>query len=218
MESPHNENARAVHIFDESAKSYASKYANVSVYANAFQFFADTLPTNASVLELACGPGNATKFLLDLRPDLNWRATDLSPNMLEAAKAQNIPAHFELRDARNPTAPGELFTGIFAAFLLPYLNDLELAQLLQKCHAALMPSGSLFLSFMEAPAALSGWETGSSGQRMYLHYRTIHDVAQAAQFGFTLMGTHRYPIPTDRDIVDAALIFKRNSVCSDAVS
>ena len=44
---------------------------------------------NPVVLELGCGPGNLSKQLLSLRPDLKITATDLAPDMLEIAQETN---------------------------------------------------------------------------------------------------------------------------------
>lgn len=209
MASPQDANARAVQIFDEAANSYALKYADVSTYDPAFQRFAAALPQRGRVLELGCGPGNATARLLNLRPDLDWLATDLAPNMLAEAQKRHISARFELRDAKNPIRTGEAFDGIFAAFLLPYFDDDQLRRLLSQSHAAMSTSGLLLLSFMEADAALSGWETGSGGQRIYMHYRSAQAVIQAANFGFNMLMTQRFPIDHSQSVCDVALIFER---------
>jgi ubiquinone/menaquinone biosynthesis C-methylase UbiE len=60
----------AVKIFDSSAHVYQDKFMNVDLYRESLDLFCDTIvKENASVLELACGPGNVTKHLLQKRPD-----------------------------------------------------------------------------------------------------------------------------------------------------
>ena len=45
---------------------------------------------NAQVLDVGCGPGNITKFLLSRLPNLEILGIDVSPNMLDLAKKNNL--------------------------------------------------------------------------------------------------------------------------------
>src|SRR4051812_15408408 len=97
-----DKNKIAVAVFDKSAKKYQDKFMDVSLYHDTFDAFCDLVTKKgAMVLEIACGPGNITKYLLEKRPDLKILGTDLSPNMLELARANNPLAEFVLMDCRN---------------------------------------------------------------------------------------------------------------------
>ena len=63
-------------LFNRWAERYQERFMNVDMYSESFDLFCKELKTDASVLELACGPGNITKYLLDRRPDLQiWELT-----------------------------------------------------------------------------------------------------------------------------------------------
>ena len=113
----------AVDTFDRAAVSYAEKFMDVSCYQPQLETFCEHLkPHVPSLLELACGPGNLTKVLLALRPDLNMLATDLAPNMLKIASEINPTATFELLDVRALGQLKQTFDGIVNGFGLPYLS------------------------------------------------------------------------------------------------
>ena len=91
----------AIDVFNKLAKAYQDKFMDVSMYHNSLDVFCSFIKTeNAEVLELACGPGNITKYLLEKRNDFKLLGTDLAPNMIELAKINNPTAKFELMDCR----------------------------------------------------------------------------------------------------------------------
>src|ERR1700751_220505 len=92
----------AIAVFDKYAQQYQDKFMRLDAYHDSFDLFCRSIKKeNAAVLELACGPGNITRYLLKQRPDLNILATDLSVNMLALAKKNNPTAAFKLMDCRD---------------------------------------------------------------------------------------------------------------------
>ena len=85
-------NTDIVSYYKDRAKEYEKIYSKPerqedlkSATTILQEIFADK-----QVLEIACGPGNITKYISRLRPDFQITAIDLSPNMIELAKANNI--------------------------------------------------------------------------------------------------------------------------------
>ena len=67
----------AVAIFNKLAKMYQDKFMNVDLYSESFDLFCNAIQKeNATILEIACGPGNITKYLLNKRPDFNILGID----------------------------------------------------------------------------------------------------------------------------------------------
>lgn len=89
-------NALSVDTINRLAKQYQDKYMDFNHYFDRYDTFCQLLHTkNASVLEIGCGPGNVTRYLLNKRSDLQNTGLDLAPNMIELAKANNPTAHFK---------------------------------------------------------------------------------------------------------------------------
>lgn len=176
----------AADIFNKNALLYQSRFMDVSLYADCLDHFCKHLPSGGNVLELACGPGNITRYLLDQRPDLKVLATDIAPNMLELAKVNSPGAEFQLLDCRDLSSITETYDGILCGFCLPYLSEEESARLIRSCEAILKPGGILYLSCMEESEHYqSGIKMSSTGDKVYMYYhsaRFLRDTLTDAGF------------------------------------
>lgn len=169
----------AASVFNKYAMQYQNKFMDVSAYASGFDFFCETLSEkNASLLELACGPGNVSKYLLTKRPDFKLMGTDLSPNMIELAKLNNPWAEFQLMDARNLSTLKKKYNGVVCGFCLPYLSMNETETLIHDAARILLPNGLLYLSTMEDDYSKSGNRKGSSGDEIFMHYYMSDDLTR----------------------------------------
>ncbi len=161
----------AVHVFNKYADLYESRFMNVDLYADTLDYFCDNIITaNAAILELACGPGNITRYLLKKRPDFKILATDLAPNMLQLAATNNPSAEFMLMDCRAISSMHTMYDGIMCGFCLPYLDREEVSQLIKDCAALLLPGALLYLSTMEDEYSKSGYRKASTGDEIFMHY------------------------------------------------
>ncbi len=161
----------AIKVFDDNAKAYHQKFKDVSLYHEALNFFCENVPTqNASVLELACGPGNITKYLLSIRPDMKIHGLDMSAKMVEIAQEHNPKAYFRVMDMRKIGFIPEKYNAIINGFGLPYINIDDVEKLIKDSTKVLKKKGILYLSTMEAHYEKSGLKTSPSGNIMYMHY------------------------------------------------
>lgn len=168
--------ANAVSLFNKIADLYQDKFMYLDLYNDTYDLFCDSLKKNAEILELACGPGNITKYLLEKRPDLNILATDMAPNMLALAKANNPTATFQIMDSRDIATIDKKYDGIMVGFCLPYLDKEETRKLITDASKILNDGGIIYLSTLEGLYNKSGWEKGSSGDEVYVHYYTAEDL------------------------------------------
>ncbi len=161
----------AVDVFNKHASSYQEKFMDVSLYHDSLDLFCNAIEKKvAEILELACGPGNITKYLLNRRSDFKLLGTDLSPNMLALAKINNPGAKFQLMDCRNFGASEKRYDAIVCGFCLPYLTKEEAINLITNALKILNPKGVLYISTMEDDYSKSGFKKGSAGDEIFLHY------------------------------------------------
>jgi trans-aconitate 2-methyltransferase len=96
----------------------------------------------ASVVDLGCGPGNATAMLADWWPDAHITGIDSSPAMIEAAAGHAVPGRldFELGDVRTwqPDEPVDVVVANAVLQWIPGHIDL-----LPKLAANVAPGGLL---------------------------------------------------------------------------
>lgn len=168
-----DKNKNSVSIFNKLAEHYQQKFMNVDLYAETLDLFCRYLPQkNPAILEVACGPGNITKYLLDKRPDLQITGTDLAPNMIELAKINNPTAQFQLLDCRNILNLKKMFEGIMCGFCLPYLSGEETIQLIKDASKMLNSKGLFYISTMEDDYEKSAFKKGSTGDLIFMHFYT----------------------------------------------
>ncbi len=161
----------AVSVFDKNAEQYKDKFMNVDEYGRALNVFCDTVANEqAAILDVACGPGNITRYLLQQHPGYNILGTDLSPNMLKLAGELNPDARFQLLDTRAITTLQKEFDGIVCGFGIPYLSKEEVKQFIADCARLLKQGGALYISTMEDDHANSGIEQNAAGEELYIYY------------------------------------------------
>ena len=188
----------AVDVFDKHAHEYQRKFMDVGLYHASFDLFCDhVIRKNADILEIACGPGNITRYLLEKRPDFKILGIDLSVNMLHLAKINNPAAEFQLMDARDIGRLDKKYAAIMCGFCLPYLSKEEAIRFITDASGLLTASGVLYISTMEDDYSKSGYRASSSGDEMYMYYHQADYLTQALQEnGFTIIDLRRQDYPT----------------------
>lgn len=188
----------ATEVFNSCASEYQSKFMNFDLYNETLDIFCNAIiKKNPTVLELACGPGNITRYILEKRPDFNILATDLAPNMLDLAK-RNIPqAVFKLMDCRECHTLHRKFDAVVGGFALPYLSKDDALQLIRDAAMILNPAGIIYLSTMEDDYAKSGIKTSSSGE--YKTFTYYHEAsylnAELLENNFQIMSLQHLEFP-----------------------
>lgn len=172
----------SVQRFDEFAEEYASRFDNVSGYINQLSYFVSQVKTSSpAILELACGPGNVTKFLKNHFPECRILAVDLAPKMIELARKALPEVDFRVMDVRDISVIAEKFDALMCSFCLPFLSKEDAAKLIADCSALLNPGGVIYLSTMEGDENRAGYEkTSFSGDsEVYFNYHRQQDLEDA---------------------------------------
>lgn len=206
-------NNLAVHVFNKLAEDYQKKFMDVEAYHNSFDIFCESIKTpNAAILELACGPGNITQYLLNKRPDFIIQGTDLAENMIALAQINNPSVEFKVLDCRAIDCLSQKFDGIMCGFGLPYLSKEEAIKLILDAANILKPDGVLYLSTMEDDYSKSGLKRGSSGDELYIYYHQADYLTEAlATNNFKIIDLQRqdYQFPDGSKNIDLLIIAKK---------
>lgn len=155
---------------------YQEKFMDMDVYNDTYDFICTAVASpNAKLLEIGCGPGNITRYLLSRRPDFKIFGIDIAPNMVELARKNNPEAVFAVMDSREINRLTERFDGLIAGFCLPYLSPAESSELISTAVELLHENGLIYLSFVEGDPGESDFKTGSSG-RVFFQYHRLTDI------------------------------------------
>jgi len=172
----HNETAAT---WNKVASLYQDKFMQLDLYNESYNYVCELLPKNSTVLDIGCGPGNITKYLLSKRTDLQILGIDFAPNMIALAKTNNPAAAFAVMDCRRINELTQTFNAIFCGFCLPYLSPDECARLIADAADLLMPNGHIYLSFVEGAATQSGLQVSSTGDRVYFYFHSLQQTTAA---------------------------------------
>lgn len=158
------------------ASLYQDKFMNLDLYNDTYNFICSSIDKpNAKLLEIGCGPGNITKYLLSKRPDFDIFGIDIAPNMVELAKKNNPTASFAVMDTRQINSLDQKYDGIIVGFCLPYLSSADSNELISNAYDLLNDNGLIYLSFVEGDPDKSDFKVGSAG-RVYFQYHTLDDL------------------------------------------
>ena len=154
------------HIFNKYALGYESKYMDISLYQGAINRFLEIIDRpEATILDVGCGPGNISKYLLERSPAVHIIGVDIAENMVELAQKNNPGASFRKMDCRNIIEIDRKFSGIIAGFVIPYLSRTEVLSFIHNCSKLLESGGILYLSFMNAGSEKSELQTSSENKQ-----------------------------------------------------
>lgn len=200
----------AVDIFNRNAIGYQNKFMNVNLYSDTFDFFCENiLNKNAEILEVACGPGNITQYLLKKRPDFKILGSDLSLNMIELAKVNNPNAEFQVMDCRDIGMIDKKYDAIMCGFCLPYLSKEETIKLISDASQLLKSKGFLYISTMEDDYSKSGFKKGSTGEEIFMHYyqaEYLTDILKENNFKIIDLQRMDYQAQDETKITDLIII------------
>lgn len=203
----------AYNVFNQFADQYAIKFMDVSLYHNGLNKWCELFsPQNGTILELACGPGNITKYIINKLPYANITATDIAPNMLEIAATIHPNIKTQLLDLRELKALLMTYNGIICAFGLPYLTKNDVHQLLKDMHSMLKEGGLIYISTMEGEYSTSRLHTTPAGNLLFMHYYEFEFLNDALmQFGFNVLHSEKicYQDSSGSNVVDLIFVAQK---------
>ncbi|MGC4102127.1 class I SAM-dependent methyltransferase [Ferruginibacter sp.] len=204
-----------IQTWDQLADLYQDKFMDLDLYDDTYDIFCDLIPSpNARLFEIACGPGNITRYMHRKRPDLVIEATDVSPNMIQLAK-ENVPeASFSVMDCRDigKLQPG--FDAILCGFCMPYLSKNDALQFIKDSAHLLNSGGVFYCSIIEDKYDNSTFETSSNGQfTMFIYYHEAGYLQKALEEN-NMQVLHlirkQYPKKDGSSQVNLIIIAKKN--------
>ena len=205
----------AIDVFDKCASVYQEKFMEMDLYHDSFDMFCNNIKkVDADILDVACGPGNITRYLLKHRPDFKILGVDLSPKMIALAQKNNPQAEFQVMDCRDIAKLYRHYDGVMCGFGLPYLSKEAAIEVIKNASKVLTINGLIYLSTIEDDYNLSGSKTSSSGDSMFIYYHQADYLTQALnENGFKIIDLRRqvYPTQDETPTIDLIIIAEKYS-------
>ena len=134
--------------YDRVAPEYAQKYLNELDHKPIDRALLNEFAArvgNGYACDLGCGPGQLARYLHD--QGVNVFGIDLSPGMVNEARAAHPRIQFFQGDMRHLDIPDASLSGIAAFYSLIHLPREEVTCVLKELRRTLQPGGVLLISF-----------------------------------------------------------------------
>lgn len=192
---------KTINTWNNLAEVYEAKFMDLDFYNHSYDHFCELITDNeAKILEIGCGPGNITKYVLNKKPSWQWLGTDVSENMVNHAQKNNPQATFQVLDARNINEINNTFQGIVCGFCIPFLSATDVATFIAHCANLLTPQGLLYLSFVADTEGTSGYKQGNTGSQVYFNYHALETITTILKCNeFNLIKQYQIPYPTGKE-------------------
>ena len=133
----------AVSTYDKIAQKYSDTYFNDQSDLKYIEKFFSMLPKNAEVLDVGCGPGTFTQYMI--KKGFKVEGIDMSKSMLVIAQKKVPKATFKIMDMRKLTFSENHFNAILCAYSLIHIHTKELDEVISGFHRVLIPGGILMI-------------------------------------------------------------------------
>lgn len=132
-------------VAGEYARRIAGELAHKPLDRALLDAFAGRVRGAGPVVDLGCGPGHVTHYLAERGVDAS--GLDLSPRMVEEARALHPGVEFRVGDVTALDAADASWAGAVAFYSLIHLPRPSVAPALREIARVLRPGAPLFLSF-----------------------------------------------------------------------
>ena len=134
--------------WNELSEVYAEQFMEPGIFQDSYDKLAAQLARGASVLEIACGPGNIYSYLHKVRPDLEVLLTDSSERMLLQVKHNFPSVPTRLLTTRKLKTISAKYDALIAGFVLPYIGMEEGRKFIGDVFACLKSDGLFYFSYI----------------------------------------------------------------------
>lgn len=195
-----------IQIYNTVAKEYQDKFANDEVYNHSYDLLLKYMePTHKNVLDVACGFGKISNYLLKHNPKLSVLGIDAAENMVALAKQHNPNASFKVMDCREINSLYQGFDVIIFGFCFPYLTKEDVLKLIKNAATMLHLNGLLYISTMIGDYEKDSRVTSSSDGKnsMFIHYHEpayLIEALEAQEFKILENYTKLYQEGGDTDL------------------
>jgi SAM-dependent methyltransferase len=175
MKKSHTKENITIESYDRVAGGYADYYFNRNVMQSELDYFISLLPNKSRVLDLGCGPGHDTAYLV--KKGICVAGIDLSCEMITIAKRRVQNAEFYVMDIKDGLSGlGSKFDGIWACSSLLHIEREYLPEVLHKLHQVLKKDGIIYISLKYGKG--EGYKMENRPYGKVIRYFTYYDTAE----------------------------------------
>lgn len=159
--------------FNSKAKIYQERFMEEQTYNASYDAFLARIPGHETrILDIACGPGMISRYILQCMPEGRIIGIDFAPAMIELARVNVPEAEFRVCDVRDVSSVKGSFEGVISGFVLHYLSPSDCRNLLADCRRLIVPGAAFYFSLIagkdEGPVVTQSSD-GTAACNIYYH-------------------------------------------------
>jgi SAM-dependent methyltransferase len=131
-------------LAEDYAREYCDELSRKPFDCELLERFVRSLPSDARVCDLGCGPGHLAEHLRSL--GAHAFGVDLSPSMIAIAAKRYPSNEYLVGDMRQLKLPDEAVGGIVALYSMIHLGRQEVAPAVREMTRVLVPGGGLLVA------------------------------------------------------------------------
>lgn len=201
-------------LYSDYAENFARKIGGLNNYDDYYTKFVEECRGDEKLLDLACGPGNASGFMHSLKPGIEVTFVDFSQKMLELAKARVPAAKTYKSDIVSPNIPEVPYDLIICSFGLPYLTTEELTPFIEGLKPFTQKGTRLYISCMKGDMSRLENMSFAGEERIRVNYHSrerLGELFGAAGFSESFYDEIDFKEPDGSIIRDMIIFYKQGS-------
>ncbi len=161
--------------YDETADAYQANTEKLGPEVKARQFLS-FLKGPSKILDLGCGPGRDAKYFVAMGHEVT--GIDISPKMIEIAKASVPKAQFLVSDIEGFDPGDGAFDAIWASASLLHVPKKLFAKTLAKIRMSLKPEGIFYVSMKKGSGEELAADARYGGVEKFWNYVQEEELAE----------------------------------------
>ncbi len=180
--------------YNKIATDWANDHHGDTWWIEGVDKFLSLLPPGGRVLDVGCGAGVKTAYLLE--QGYEAVGIDFSEKMIELAQERVPTGNFFVKDIKKPLAFTDKFDGIFAQAVLLHIPKKEVLSVLENLVSNLKPGGSLYIAVKAIRAdgpeeeVVKENDYGYEYERFFSYYSLSEMKEYLKQLGFEVVFEH----------------------------
>ncbi len=160
----------AAKTYDKIAAIYTTQYFEDLSETFYIDKFLSKLPNKAKILDVGCGPGQFTKYVLE--KGFLVEGVDYSKSMVKIAREKVPGGVFQHMDMRKMDYKNSSFDGLLVAYSLIHIPSSELSKTLKEFRRIMKPKSYMLVIVQKGEPDRIVDEPLKRGERMFINFFT----------------------------------------------
>lgn len=190
--------------YNQIADLYTDRYFDISSDTDLVDRFLKQLPAQAKILDIGCGPGNFTQYLVS--KGFQVEGIDIAAEMLRIARTHLPQVTFTQGDLSALPYPDQSFDAVFSAYSLIHVAQADMAQTIIGLQRILTSKGLVFVLVQKGNSDHLITEPLMPERQNFVNFFSLDNLVQDFQAnGFAIKEHIEIPISDPDNLTDSIL-------------